>query len=83
MVRDDEANARAVNAQPWEPPPGMVKRQCPECRYWFAAPATAERAVRCPDCAGLGFCWTCHDARSTHARDGPTSAAIPCCRSAA
>jgi hypothetical protein len=54
MVRDDEANARAVNAQPWAPPPGMVKQQCPECRYWFAAPAPAERVARCPDCAGLG-----------------------------
>ena len=29
----DEANARAVNAQPWDPPPGMVKRQCSWCRY--------------------------------------------------
>ena len=35
MVRDDEANARAVNAQPWEPPPGMVKRRCPE---WGGSP---------------------------------------------
>jgi hypothetical protein len=34
---DDETQARAVNAQPWEPMPGMTKRQCPECRYWFTA----------------------------------------------
>jgi hypothetical protein len=27
-----EAEARAVNAQPWEPLPGMVKRQCDWCR---------------------------------------------------
>ena len=45
----EEASARAVNAQPWEPMPGMVKLRCVECLYWFAArdPATAQ----CPDCA--------------------------------
>jgi hypothetical protein len=42
-----EAEARLINKQPWEPPPGMVKRQCPECRYWFAA---VEAAGLCPDC---------------------------------
>jgi hypothetical protein len=43
---------RAINAEPSEPLPGMVKRQCPECRYWFAAaPATAE--PRCPDCVAF------------------------------
>jgi hypothetical protein len=35
-MKAEEAEARAINAQPWEPPPGMVKRQCPECRYFFA-----------------------------------------------
>jgi len=45
-----EAAARAVNAEPWEPMPGMVKRQCPECRYFFAA-AEASGERRCPDCA--------------------------------
>jgi hypothetical protein len=50
---EDEATSRAVNAEPWEPMPGMVKRQCPECRYWFAAdPTNGER--RCPDCARFG-----------------------------
>jgi hypothetical protein len=50
---EDEASSRAVNAQPWEPMPGMVKQQCPRCRYFFAAaPANEER--RCPDCAGWG-----------------------------
>jgi hypothetical protein len=45
-----EAAARAINAEPWEPPPGMAKRQCSECRYFFAAPiASTERL--CPDCA--------------------------------
>ena len=32
-----EAAVRVVNAEPWEPLPGMVKRECPECRYFFAA----------------------------------------------
>jgi hypothetical protein len=48
-----EATARAINAQPWEPILGMVKRQCPECRYFFASPVdNTER--RCADCAALG-----------------------------
>ena len=47
--REAEAAARAVNAEAWEPMPGMVKRQCPECRYWFAAPASSQEA-RCQDC---------------------------------
>jgi hypothetical protein len=43
-----EAQARIINAQPWEPLPGMVKRRCSRCSYWFATrdPATE----RCPDC---------------------------------
>ena len=45
----DEASTRAVNAEPWEPMPGMVKRQCPRCRYYFAAtPDTHE--PHCADC---------------------------------
>ena len=49
---DDAVAGRAINAEPWKPLPGMVKRQCPQCRYWFATdPATAE--PRCPDCARL------------------------------
>ena len=44
-----EAAARAVNLEPWEPPPGTVRRQCPHCRYYFAAPADAVEP-RCPDC---------------------------------
>ena len=48
-----EAAARAINAEPWEPIAGLVKRQCPQCRYWFAVPPeSAER--RCLDCARLG-----------------------------
>ncbi len=50
-----EAAAREINAQPWEPPPGMVKRWCEGCRYWFAVPiSAAETTSRCPDCARLG-----------------------------
>jgi hypothetical protein len=44
-MEDEEADARAVNAQPWEPPPGMVKRQCPYCRYFFAARSIEPEAV--------------------------------------
>ena len=53
-MEDEEADARAINAQPWEPPPGMVKRQCPYCRYFFAAPSIAEAELLCPDCAAAG-----------------------------
>ena len=48
-----EEQARAINAEPWEPMPGMVKRQCPKCRYWFAAVPDTEETC-CPDCAALG-----------------------------
>jgi hypothetical protein len=48
-MTNEEAAARAVNAEPWEPMPGMMKRQCPECRYFFAAPI-ASAVPLCPDC---------------------------------
>ena len=51
---DEEADARTINAQPWEPSPGMVKRQCPNCRYFFAAPVKPEDVLLCPDCAAAG-----------------------------
>jgi len=55
MGWEDEATSRAINTQPWEPMPGMVKRQCPSCRYYFAVPVDeAEATSRCPDCTGLG-----------------------------
>jgi hypothetical protein len=41
VSRTQEAAARAANAEPWEPMPGMVKRQCPQCRYLFAVPVAA------------------------------------------
>jgi hypothetical protein len=52
----EETKARAANAAPWEPLPGMVKRQCPECRYLFAAPVDIEEP-RCPDCVAAGTRW--------------------------
>ena len=48
-----EETARAINAQPWVPLPGLVKRQCPQCRYFFAAPADSSER-RCLDCVSLG-----------------------------
>jgi hypothetical protein len=49
----EEATARAINAEPWEPLSGMVKAQCRECRYFFAAPV-ATPTLLCPDCASVG-----------------------------
>jgi hypothetical protein len=46
---DAETLARAVNAEPWEPMPGMVKRRCLRCGYLFAVKAAATGT--CPDCA--------------------------------
>ena len=52
---EDETSSRAVNAQPWDPPPGMLKRQCPECRYWFAAdPRTESAAARTAPASAAG-----------------------------
>ena len=47
----EEAAARAVNSQPWEPPRGMVKLQCERCAYWFAADPANSAPYYCPDCA--------------------------------
>ena len=50
-----ELAARAVNATDWEPLPGMAKKRCSQCRYWFAVLATEVAATsRCPDCVGFG-----------------------------
>ena len=47
-MTDEEADARAVNAEPWEPMPGMVKVRCAACRFWFATPTVdAETYVEC------------------------------------
>ena len=48
---ENEATTGQINEQPWEPMPGMVKRQCPDCRYWFAAPVNRALEPRCVDCA--------------------------------
>ncbi len=53
-INEQEAEARAVNAEPWEPPPGMVKLRCPRCFYFFAAPVTADANAICPDCLAEG-----------------------------
>jgi hypothetical protein len=36
-LANEEATARAINAEPWKLLPGMIKAQCPQCRYFFAA----------------------------------------------
>ena len=68
-MKDEEADARAINAQPWEPLPGMVKRECPECQYFFATPRhRARTGLLCPDCAAAGTRTVLH-------HDGGTPAA--------
>ena len=52
-LASEEATARQINAEPWEPMQGMVKRQCPACRYYFAARA-GSLEPRCQDCLALG-----------------------------
>ena len=51
-LAEKEASARAINAQPWLPPPGMIKLKCHRCDYYFAAPRLA--MAICPDCDALG-----------------------------
>ena len=52
-LASEEAAARAINAEPWEPLPGMARQQCHACRYFFAAPVAATTLL-CPDCASEG-----------------------------
>lgn len=40
---------RRVNALPWEPPPGMTKRQCERCGFYFSAIQSDQPL--CIDCA--------------------------------
>ena len=48
-----EQDPRAINATDWELLPGMAKKRCSRCRYFFAVPIDeAEATARCPDCAG-------------------------------
>lgn len=39
---------RIENEQPWEPLPGMLKRRCQRCHFWFAAPDMT--VGHCADC---------------------------------
>jgi hypothetical protein len=52
-AEEAEAEARAINAEAWEPPLGMVKRQCVRCRYFFASPVESTER-RCANCVSLG-----------------------------
>ena len=52
-AEEAEVEARAINTGPWEPMAGMVKRQCPRCRYFFASPVESTERRRL-DCAALG-----------------------------
>ncbi len=51
-----EQEARAIDATDWQPLPGMVRKRCSQCRYYWLAVliAEAEMTWRCPNCAGLG-----------------------------
>ena len=60
-----ESTARAINAEPWAPMPGMVKRVCPQCRYFFASPVDSPER-RCADCASLGSRPNCTRAWQQH-----------------
>ena len=51
-LEEKAAAARAINAQPWQPPPGMAKLRRTRCDYFFAAPGMALRPL-CPDCVAL------------------------------
>lgn len=42
------SDSRAVNAQPWMPPAGMVKLRCGMCMYYFSS--KDEQARFCPEC---------------------------------
>ena len=37
-------------AEPWQPPPGMVKLRCRRCGHDFAAVPRAGRPSICPNC---------------------------------
>jgi hypothetical protein len=47
MLRDSAA--RRINARPWKPLAGFVKRECEQCHYFFACPQT-KQTERCLDC---------------------------------
>lgn len=70
---DPESYARAINAEPWEPLPGMVKRRCASCDYLYASPAD-ERTAICPECVKLQRLGKSYTGRN-HARRQPHAAA--------
>lgn len=56
MLRPDAATGRAAvnqrserNDEPWEPPPGMHKRRCEICDYWYSDRSERGEAA-CPEC---------------------------------
>jgi hypothetical protein len=56
-VRPNEAIARAINAEPWEPLPGMVKRARPAIRGRLTpqqAPPAGDGAHTFPDLLVVG-----------------------------
>ena len=55
-VGEGEATTRAINAEPWEPMPGMVKRQCPDCRCLVRRQAGQLIEPRCSDCVDKAAC---------------------------
>jgi len=44
---ENELTSPAVNAQPWEPLPGMTKKRCTLCRYNFAVPVAEAEVTSC------------------------------------
>jgi hypothetical protein len=48
-MTDDDRHERRINAMPWEPLPGMVKRRCASCKFYFSTP-THQQSATCPDC---------------------------------
>lgn len=44
-----DRTAREINAQPWEPLPGMKKARCLECQFYYATPIAKPQHI-CPDC---------------------------------
>ena len=73
QVMDEEADARTINAQPWEPSPGMVKRAVSQLPVFLRRPRQARGRAAVPrlHCCG-------HQNGSDSARSRPKAAgAIP------
>ena len=48
----NETTARTVNAELWEALPGMMKRRCSQCRYFFPMRRPRRRRALPCHCAG-------------------------------